>query len=122
MSVFRYVWRSEPPQQVSGVVRRAGGDPMRPTVRRALIGAGVALLGVVAFGAVRGALFGHGDDYALNRTGLDGASLGAILFAVFGGLPALLIGAAAGVAVGSHRDRTPAPPAAGRASDRAADG
>ena len=84
---------------------------MSPTIRRGLIGAGVAFLGVVVFGSVRGAIFGNSDDYALNRTGMDGAFLGAILFAVFGGLPALLVGAAAGVVVGSCCNRKKATPA-----------
>ncbi len=84
---------------------------MRSTVRRGLIGAGIGLLSVVAFGAIRGAIFGNGDDYALNRTGLDGAFIGAILFAVFGGLPAVVVGAGVGVVVGMmSRNRKAAPP------------
>ena len=86
---------------------------MRTTLRCGLIGAGVGLFSVVAFGAIRGAVYGNGDDYALNNTGLDGAFIGTILFAVFGGLPAVLIGAGAGVAVGMmSRNRKAAPPIA----------
>jgi hypothetical protein len=78
---------------------------VRTKVRHGLIGAGIALGVVIAVGAVRGAIYGNGDDYALRLKGFDGAFLGAILFAVFGGLPAILIGAGAGIAVGWHRNR-----------------
>jgi hypothetical protein len=71
-----------------------------------LVGAGTALFVVVAFGAIRGAIFGNGDDYALHRTGMDGAFLGAVFFALFGGIPAILIGAGAGLVVGWRRNRS----------------